>query len=412
MKRFIKTERGSALVIVLVATASLLILGGALMNYSLNERFIATHQERNVNLYYIAEAGIEEGVAVKRRSFHHSQGFEGEIGKGRYEVSFEFISMDKWKIISTGYLGDENLTLAVIVELRDLYEKAMMVSDDLTIEEVRIRGNLHANEMFQIKKSNNEVLHTLDADGNPNDDGYLTYSDITQHKIDFIAGGALVVDGVTYNSNNKFPAEWYDDPIPLPKIDYNAFVAQHDFCDLTGGVTWSALPSCYTDHGREHLRVDGNLTIQAAKNTTIDFDGVLYVKGNLNLHGEGHGNAGNLNVGGVIVVTGDVQVKGKVNEGVTDNVTIIVSERKVYFYGDDLYDENAPFFGGVLLIFGGEEVQLGGPNLKARFHMFGTIISKKINLRMCNLTYIPDVATDVSQHFPGYGVVITEWIRP
>lgn len=57
-------ERGSLLVMVAVYTAVLLMLGGALLTCAMTEQLIACNQEEEMRLYYIAEAGIEAGVAA------------------------------------------------------------------------------------------------------------------------------------------------------------------------------------------------------------------------------------------------------------------------------------------------------------------------------------------------------------
>ncbi|MGB4213749.1 MAG: pilus assembly PilX N-terminal domain-containing protein, partial [Dethiobacteria bacterium] len=79
-------ERGSLLVMVAVYTAVLLMLGGALLTCAMTEQLIACNQEEEMRLYYIAEAGIEAGVAALACFFDYDRPISGSVGDGSYHV--------------------------------------------------------------------------------------------------------------------------------------------------------------------------------------------------------------------------------------------------------------------------------------------------------------------------------------
>lgn len=117
---FARNQQGSVLVVVMVAMAALLILGGTLSAVSFSDQRQAIRQQKNNEAYYIARSGAEavEAVLIKNFSGIHNYfglSTEGELGGGRFEA--KVIEGDDGAVIieSTGYAGSqsEKLTLTL-----------------------------------------------------------------------------------------------------------------------------------------------------------------------------------------------------------------------------------------------------------------------------------------------------------
>lgn len=105
-----------AVVMVLVFTGVLMALGGALITYSSNEMLIARYQAMDVEKYYIAEAGLEAGIAALQADFNYQGTINGSIARGSFEVKFEDITAARRRITATGMLDDYITVLSVTVE--------------------------------------------------------------------------------------------------------------------------------------------------------------------------------------------------------------------------------------------------------------------------------------------------------
>lgn len=122
MRRKAMRERGAALVMVLVFTGALMLLGAALLTYSFNEIIIADYHAREAVLYYIAEAGLEAGIAALRQDFNRMEGLAGELAEGHFTVVFSDISPERRLITSTATEQSRGFVKTVSAEL--LYEPA------------------------------------------------------------------------------------------------------------------------------------------------------------------------------------------------------------------------------------------------------------------------------------------------
>ena len=140
----IYSEKGMAVVLVLVFTGILMALGAALITNAVNEKLIAGYNTREIKLYYITEAGIEVGVATLHEARTNNTPFEtffvfddnfemqGDLGEGSYLVSFN--ELDQCpdnpyfviEIISAGTLAENSKTMTAVVTLDE---------DSLTITE-------------------------------------------------------------------------------------------------------------------------------------------------------------------------------------------------------------------------------------------------------------------------------------
>ncbi len=105
-----------ALVLVLVFTAALLSFGAALLTYAVNEKLIASYHGHDAAKYYLAESGLEVGLAVLHKDFYYGPELRGSLDAGTFTVSFSDLSENRRMIISEGQLGEYSLTLNVVVE--------------------------------------------------------------------------------------------------------------------------------------------------------------------------------------------------------------------------------------------------------------------------------------------------------
>ncbi len=105
-----------ALVLVLVFTAALLSFGAALLTYAVNEKLIASYHGQDAAKYYLAESGLEVGLAVLHKDFYYGPELRGSPDAGTFTVSFSDLSENRRMIISEGQLGEYSLTLNVVVE--------------------------------------------------------------------------------------------------------------------------------------------------------------------------------------------------------------------------------------------------------------------------------------------------------
>ena len=109
MFQYLENERGSAIAMLLLIAVVLLILGTALITNAITEKKIAVHQELGTSLYYIAEAGLEEAIAVKIKDFDFIDDIENiSCGEGKYDVEINKETEFKHCIESTGELKGKN----------------------------------------------------------------------------------------------------------------------------------------------------------------------------------------------------------------------------------------------------------------------------------------------------------------
>jgi hypothetical protein len=113
----IYAEDGLVLALVLVFTGALLLLGTALISTAANEKLIATYQAQDIRKHYLAEAGLEAGLAVLQHDFNSDLVLTGNLMDGSYLVTFEGTESANRKIRSAGTIDNFTLELVIDVEL-------------------------------------------------------------------------------------------------------------------------------------------------------------------------------------------------------------------------------------------------------------------------------------------------------
>jgi hypothetical protein len=106
-----------ALVLVLVFTAALLILGAALLTNALNEKLITGYQKQELQQQYLAEAGLEAGIALLQTDFYYNQVLTGTLMDGSFQVTFEHSGPDSRCIRSAGTVDAFTYVLQIEVYL-------------------------------------------------------------------------------------------------------------------------------------------------------------------------------------------------------------------------------------------------------------------------------------------------------
>lgn len=117
---FARNQRGSVLIVVMVAMAALLILGGTLSTVALSDQRQAIRQQKNNEAYYLARSGAEAVEAVLTKDISNINSYLGqttecELGNGRFEARVIDGGDGTIVIESTGYAGNqsEKLTLTL-----------------------------------------------------------------------------------------------------------------------------------------------------------------------------------------------------------------------------------------------------------------------------------------------------------
>ena len=130
MYRYLKNQKGAALVWSIIVLLVLSILGVALLNISLSEAKHSIYSQRKVQAYYLAMSGVEAGFTKAKNitskntaneiaTEASSQINSGSIsGTGNYVVSFAAIGDSGLKITSTGTVPPGiNDTVSLIAEI-------------------------------------------------------------------------------------------------------------------------------------------------------------------------------------------------------------------------------------------------------------------------------------------------------
>ncbi len=114
-------EEGHIVLLLIMLMSLLMLLGGYFLDHTLKEYLIASNHEKNVQTYYIAEAGIELAFGVLSKDFYFNPGgetLEGQLEEGHFQVSLGIIEGNKRLITSTGFTegAEENISAWVIQE--------------------------------------------------------------------------------------------------------------------------------------------------------------------------------------------------------------------------------------------------------------------------------------------------------
>lgn len=112
-------QKGMALVLVLVFSATLMVLGSALISYAVNEKLITTYSNSNIRLYYLAEAGIEAAIALLQEDSTFAGTIKGQLNDGTYQADINSSDQSAIIVRSRASLGKYDKYLTVILEVNE-----------------------------------------------------------------------------------------------------------------------------------------------------------------------------------------------------------------------------------------------------------------------------------------------------
>ena len=415
-------ERGSLLVMVAVYTAVLLMLGGALLTCAMTEQLIACNQEEEMRLYYIAEAGMEAGVAALACFFDYDRPISGSVGDGSYHVRIvpppglpesdphyemipQLILPGQRLVISEGKLRGKTMAMAAIVEAgNSLSSRALLAAGTLALEGSFIDGSVHVDEVLQLSKDNTIC-------------GKLTFFE--EASLEWKQEACLIIQRpgeppLYFYREDALPAEIKTaQKMGLPPLNTDAFSDEVEFSLLSGQI-WSTYPCAPF----RRVEVRGSLAISPGEGETFSFnfpDGLLVVRGDLAVRGEGA-----VNLTGTIVVEGDIEIDSPVTGSAESQETsgLLLCARGNIHVGEGALEglTGDTLMSGPLLLFAEQGwVSIDASTLREwgrQLHIHGVIVASSVHLVNCRLHHDPSVTGSFMDKFGIERVVVKEWIKP
>ncbi len=143
IKMFFSGEAGLAMVTTVVFTGALLVLGGAVATFAVNERQITAYNNSDIRLYYIVEGGLETGLAALYKDFNYNTEIGGLLGGGTYTLYFSdeyrFINQPGWEGVEHDYFENrDDVRFIQCIGTLGEHSKAMSIAVRID-EEGRVR---------------------------------------------------------------------------------------------------------------------------------------------------------------------------------------------------------------------------------------------------------------------------------
>ncbi|MGI6097039.1 MAG: pilus assembly PilX family protein [Dethiobacteria bacterium] len=367
-------EDGSALLTVLAFMLVLTIIGTAFIGNSLTEAKIAVSQMHNVQAYYIAEAGLEIGIAALRCDFGfappNGSPLTGVLNGGTYTVTFDNISDVKRKVLSTATYNNVEAIVVAEVELAPLYQDALTVFEKLELEGITINGNIHVNDRLYVKGNKESTIN-----------GRLSYTDRQRIniqnsylKVQKIVDKEQEDSFLLFTDAGQIPQAWQATEIPIPAIDFENFTEHSDIV-YDKAYFWSEPP----DENKVLFR--DNLHIDAEDNFIFD---------------------------GMIIVDGYVHLDGTFNEGYANHSLIIVAKDSIVI-GDSF--GKGINVGGKVFLCSEKDIKITSGGALSSWDLTGIIIAPDVALDNGSFTYDTSVLDEYSQYLPEYGIIVSRWSK-
>lgn len=372
-------ESGMALVMVLVFSSTLLLLGAALLTYSFNEKLIADYQEEEARLYYIAEAGLETGLAALRRDFSHRNRITGAINGGSFKVDFTTPGPGKCCIASEGALGYYRKTVTLIAEQDLLAGCESLSADDIYLFEAEVFGDVHVNRQLRAEQGDSLISGDLHyRDGQP---------------------PLIALNATLEVAGSSSPAA----PLPPAWINFEQ-LAGRTTRKIPGGLLRQP-PAQYPDHSL--FFVEGDLDIAPEAGETFDFSGLFYVQGDLSISPAA---GSSLLLEGVIAAEGSItlQPHSPFNSADPPRNLILLAGGEINV---SPAEDSMLLIGGTQIFYSRSVIRLqgasGGPAA-----LRGVYLSRQLRMENCSLHYEPSLLYSAAGMLPGLGQIRTEWVKP
>jgi len=325
----LKKETGAVLVISLLIMLMLTVLGIAAIRTVTTDINIAANDRSAKQAFTLAEAGVERALAeINNNTIDPPDDVDGSSvtlsdsshSTGSYNVSITRIAADMLQITSTGTTTNGKGTKTIVVNVREsvfypeIYNFALFSRESISLRgsvevyngdiysgrNIFIRasdvvqdGDVLAAEHVVFGGSGNIVNGSVFANGNIDLSNQQNQTRIDGG--DATAGGAISGSGIVTGSINPGTS-----PDPVQRVSYyeaDYKVTQAQFNE-------------YFDQADTYLV--GDQTITGGY-----YEGIIYVQGNLDIHGDFTGDA-------TFVVTGDLRISGNVDNTGNDSYAFII----------------------------------------------------------------------------------------
>ena len=295
-----KRQKGIAFFTTLVLLGIIVLICSAISLMALRDGYTVTRLKKSVQAYYLAEAGIEEGLKEVTANFSWApSGYPKSLGAGTYSVRVLTSSTDPTRklIESTGTVGIVSKRLYVQVKYNGplAFTLPAMGGGKLTIA-----GGSVISDTGPINVHSN----------NPGNGAVEVGSWPALGGSGRVEGTASAVGTVIKRANGTITGGWTNNApmIPLPPFDANFFGWYHDHADKV---------------------YPGNQTFDA---THLPFAGpnhIVYVNGWVHLDGT-------WTMTGCIVATGDIIINkwaaGVITQHQWQNLPALLSQGKIEIY--------------------------------------------------------------------------------
>ncbi len=395
-----RSEKGSILVIVLVAVAVFVILGGALLNVTMAGIQVAGHFAGADQAYYAAEAGVEKAISYLNRDFRRE--FDNELDEDGFTVSVSDVGNNRL-ITSTGTAGGKTRTIQVLLSIEPFYSNALLSTKDVTMIDSEVTGPIHASGLVTMNGSKvlgNVHVHNADFKNTNFITESLRYKNSASisgsgnsvhiEKPYIVAEHQVGSPKTYYHSNASELSVMYDPDLELsaiPPIDFSIYT--NDMADnpddwiVLGNTDWE-VSALGEDYQGKKIFIDGNLKI-GKQNSADEF-----------IHE------------GLIVVTGRLNVFGQINNN-RDERLIIIIDGDVSFVPGQAVD-----MGGRTLIYSNSKISIK-PNssVTTMIKIKGIFIARdNLTIEQVELAYNTDMLLMYPDLLPGIAPVKREWINP
>lgn len=252
-------DRGSALVMVLLAMTVLMLLGLAFTFIASTELRVAAAYRNGLSALDLAEAGLDRSIASLKADPRWRAGFTNvSLGGGTYTVTASETEPGKLLLTSTGIVGSSRRVLTAKLSSGggQVYQQyAILAGSDLTLEkDSKLEGDVFVNRNFVALGHKNQDIEV---------DGLVSIA----------PGGTKTVN--EYTSTGGYPAVTQAIPLPVESADWYKGQATSV---MTGPVNFP--------------------------HTNVFSGDLIYVEGDVKINGEVSGR-------GSIVATGTIEIHGK-----------------------------------------------------------------------------------------------------
>jgi len=374
-----ENERGTALVIALLATVVLVLLGIAAIRTVTTDIMISANDKAAKQAFYLAEAGLEEALArMKSDNIIDNYGNvisasdisecqaplsqpQGTQSTGTYIVTIARISSNTIRVASTGTTTNGKGIKEMFVNVNEtaaypeIYNFSLfsLQNIDLGGNVETLNGDIYSGENITISSApavtNGDVLawrNVTFPNGNNNiengsvrangaivlgnQQNILTEGDAIANRT--VSGNGTVAGGIYQNGEmdpNVHPPTYYEE-------------------------SYKATESQFSDYRTKAEEADqyfsGDRTI-----TGGEYTGIVYIDGALDIHGDFTGKA-------TFVVTGDLTMSGNINNTGGENYAFVV-DGDVGVSGNSTVDgiiySNGDFYSGGNTTINGSVISFG-----------------------------------------------------